>query len=318
MAQVVQSKGWVGPLVTMAIGVILMLNGVPALIQWLPWVAQTALVMGMDYALETALVPVLLAGAATFIGFLMARGGFGALRERARGAAKRTQEQVRSGVQQVRREATQRYGEASSQAEHLVNKVPQSWRERINAAAAAVEQERAARAVEHAHPEWEGQGARRAAEQPQQFRGQGQQQGQGEQWQQGHQQPRQQQRPTQQQPQQQRPPQRQQQLPGGDRLSRIEELRSRVDSKVQQASQGQDARRAAEQVRRAAEAAAARAGQGLPTHLDEATEALVGRLDMADAERMRRRGSSLVRSSLTTSALSKTSLRTNSLFRHRR
>jgi hypothetical protein len=33
---------------------------------------------------------------------------------------------------------------------------------------------------------------------------------------------------------------------------------------------------------------------------------------------MRHRGSSLVRSSLTTSALSKTSLRTNSLFRHRR
>ncbi|SFS08131.1 hypothetical protein SAMN04487783_1054 [Agrococcus baldri] len=314
MAQVVQSKGWVGPLVTTVIGVILLLNGVPALIQWLPWVAQTALVMGMDYALETALVPVLLAGAATFIGFLMMRGGFGALRERARGAARRTQEQVRSGVQQVQREATQRYGEASSQAEHLVSKVPQSWRERINAAAAAVEQERAARAIDHAHPEWEGQGARRAAEQPQQFRGQGQQQGQGEQWQQGHQQPRQ----PQQQPPQQRQPPRQQQLPGGDRLSRIEELRSRVDSKVQQASQGQDAHRAAEQARRAAEAAAARVRQGLPTHLDEATEALVGRLDLADAERMRRRGSSLVRSSLTTSALSKTSLRTNSLFRHRR
>ena len=47
MAQVVQSKGWVGPLVTMVIGVILLLNGVPALIQWLPWIAQTALVMGM-------------------------------------------------------------------------------------------------------------------------------------------------------------------------------------------------------------------------------------------------------------------------------
>src|SRR5690606_7940984 len=131
----------------------------------------------------TALVPVMLAGAATFIGFLMMRGGFGALRQRARGAAKRTQEQVRSGVQQVRSQANERYGEASSQAEHLVNKVPQSWRERINAAAAAVEQERAARAVDRAHPEWEGQGAARAAEQPQQFRGQGQQRGQGEQWQ---------------------------------------------------------------------------------------------------------------------------------------
>ena len=44
MAQVVRSQGWVGPIVTMVIGGILLLNGVPALIQWLPWIAQTALV----------------------------------------------------------------------------------------------------------------------------------------------------------------------------------------------------------------------------------------------------------------------------------
>lgn len=63
--------------------------------------------------------------------------------------------------------------------------------------------------------------------------------------------------------------------------------------------------------------AADRAAQVLPQRLDSATEALVGALDIADAERVRRRGSTLVRSSLTTGALSKTSLRTNSLFRHR-
>ncbi|GEK80279.1 hypothetical protein [Agrococcus baldri] len=314
MAQVVQSKGWVGPLVMMVVGVILLANGIPAFIQWLPWVAQTALIMGMDYALETALVPLLLAAAATFIGFLMLRGGFGALRQRARGAARRAQEQVRGGVEQVRREASQRSGDARSQAQQLVNKVPQGWRERIEAAAAAVEQERAARAVDHAHPEWEGQGARRAAEQPQQFRGQGQQQGQGQ-----HLQGQQQGHPQQGRPAaQQQPAQRQQQLPGGERLSRIEELRSRVDAKAQQAVQGQDAaRQAAQQARRAAKAAAERVQQGLPLHLDDATEALVGRLDLADAERLRRRGSSLVRSSLTTGALRKTSLSTNSLFRHR-
>lgn len=303
MAQVVQSKGWVGPLVTMVIGVILMLNGVPALIQWVPWLAQASIAMGTDSALETALVPLMLAGAASFIGFLMLRGGFSALRERARGAAKRTQEQVRSGVQQVRREATQRYGEATSQAEHLVNKVPQSWRERIQAAATAVEKERAARAVSTAHPEWEGQGARRAAEQPQAYRGQGQQQGQGQRMQRGY--------------ELQEQAQQRQQLPGGERLSRIEELRARVDSKTQQASQAQEAARQADQVRRAAKAAADRVQHGMPMHLDEATEALVGRLDLFDAERIRRRGSSLTRSSLTTSALRKTSLSTNSLFRHR-
>lgn len=322
MAQVVEPKGWVGPIIMTVIGGILLLNGIPALIQWLPWVAQTALVTGMDYALETALVPLLLAGAAAFIGFLMLRGGIGALLQLARGAAKRTKEQVRGGVQQVRSQANQRYGEVASQAEHLVSKAPQGWRERIQAAAAAVEQERAARAVERAHPEWEGQSAFSSSEQPQGYRGHGQPQGQA-QWQgQGQQQGQGQRMQSSQQAQQRAPqqpaPQRQQQLPGGERLSRIEELRSRVDAKAQQAVQGQDAHRAAEQVRRAAEVAAARVQQGLPMHLDDATEALVGRLDLADVERMRRRSSALTRSSLRASAVSQTSLSTNSLFRHRR
>ena len=335
MAQVVRSQGWVGPIVTMVIGGILLLNGVPALIQWLPWIAQTALVAGADYALEIALVPLLLAGAASFIGFLMLRGGFGALRERIRGAGQRAREQARGGIEQVRREATQRYGDATAQAEHLVNKVPGSWRERIQAAADAVEKERAARAVDTAHPEWEGrqaQGQQRPRQQaPQGYQGQGRQQGQGQRLQQsyGQQQPQQGlvQRGAGQRPQQagqqsprpgwqltQQSPQRQRsQAPGAERLSRIEELRQKVDSRAQQLTQGSDAHHAAEQARRAAQAAAQRIQQGLPLHLDEATEALVGRLDLADAERIRRRGSSLTRSSLRSSSLSRTSLSLNSL-----
>lgn len=350
MAQVVRSQGWVGPIVTMVIGGILLLNGVPALIQWLPWIAQTALVAGADYALEIALVPLLLAGAASFIGFLMVRGGFGALRQRIRGAGQRAREQARGGIQQVRREATQRYGDATAQAEHLVNKVPQSWRERIQAAADAVEKERAARAVDTAHPEWEGrqaqghgqsQSQRPRQQAPQGYQGQGRQQGQGQRLQEGYGQPQQagqghqqaargQQGYGQQQGQrpqqggqqspppgwqltQQSPRRPRSQAPGADRLSRIEELRQKVDSRAQQLVQGQDAHRAADQARRAAQAAAQRIQQGLPLHLDEATEALVGRLDLADAERIRRRGSSLTRSSLRASSLSRTSLSLNSL-----
>lgn len=324
MAQVVSPKGWIGPLVTMVVGIILLLNGVPALIQWLPWIAQSALIVGVDGALETALVPLMLAGAATFIGFLMMRGGFGALRQVARGTASRAREQARTGVQQVRREVSQRSGELSSQAEHLVNRVPQSWRERIAAAASAVEQERAARAgtapsqqqqrpsvpqgqrPQHGQDHRQGQ----AQQSGEPYLGQGRQQGQGQQLGQGQQQG---------QGQRMQQPTSQRQQPGGERLRRIDELRQRVDAREQQARQApeQAARQAAEQARRAASLAAERAQQGLPQHLDEATAMLVGQLDLADSERIRRNGSTLVRSSLTTSALSKTSLRTNSLFRHR-
>ncbi len=350
MAQVVQSRGWVGPIVMMAIGVILLVNGVPALIQWLPWIAQTALIMGTDYALEAALVPLIVAGAASFIGFLMLRGGFGALRQRARGAASRAREQARGGVQQVRREASQRSGDARRQADQLVSKVPQSWRERIQAAADAVEHQRVTREADAARPAWDGQGARRASGQ-QAYAGQGQQLGQGQRLQQagqrGQQQSRQQpgqrgqeqsgQRPPQSQSQPQsweqlqhgRPPQGWQpsqapssvsrERPGAERLARIDELRARLDSGTQQAHQAQDAaRQAAEQTRRAARAAAERVQQGLPLRLDEATEALVGQLDLADAERIRRRGSSLTRSSLSMSSLAKTSLSLDSLLQHRR
>ncbi|MCR8671725.1 hypothetical protein, partial [Agrococcus sp. HG114] len=99
-----------------------------------------------------------------------------------------------------------------------------------------------------------------------------------------------------------------------------EELRGRVDERLQrQVAEGAEAaRRAGGQVRRAADMAAARAEQGVPSTGDPLVEALVGRLDLADAERVRRRGSSLVRSSLTTSALSKTSLTLDSLQRRRR
>lgn len=318
MAQVVRPQGWIGPLVTFVIGIILLFNGVPALVQWLPWIAQSALLVGMDQALETALVPLLLAGAATFIGFLMMRGGFSSLRQLVRGASSRATEQARTGVRQARREVTQRSGELSSQAEHLVNRVPQSWRERIEAAASAVERERAQRAGASAGQQQaiaaQGQRAQygqdsrqgQAQQAGEPYLGQGRQQGQGQQ-------------PGQSQRMQQANPQRQQQAPGGQRLQRIDELRQRVDARQQQVlhAEQQVARAAADQTRRAAGMAADRAAQVLPQRLDAATEALVGALDIADAERVRRRGSTLVRSSLTTGALSKTSLRTNSLFRHR-
>lgn len=318
MAQVVRSQGWIGPLVTFVIGIILLLNGVPALIQWLPWIAQTALIVGVDQALETALVPLLVAGAATFIGFLMMRGGFGALRQRARGAASRATEQARSGVRQVRRGVAQRTGELSSQAEHLVNKVPQSWRERIEAAASAVERERVTQASagrqQRPPQQYQGQGQQQGQGQRlgQPYQGQGQQQGQAQRMQQDSVQP----VPAPRMQQDARP----QQLPGGERLQRIEQLRQRVDSRAQQPThaQRQAVKETADQVRRAAGLAAERAQNVLPQHLDESTLALVGRLDLADSARVHRHGSSLVRSSLTTSALSKSSLTTRSLFRTRR
>ncbi|WP_072314442.1 hypothetical protein [Agrococcus sp. Marseille-P2731] len=321
MAQVVRPQGWIGPLVMFVIGIILLLNGVPALLQWLPWIAQSSLIVGVEGALETALVPLVVAFACTFIGFLLMRGGFGALRQRMRGAAGRASAQARSGVQQVRQEAAQRAGNASSQAEHLVNRVPQSWRERIEAAAAAVEQERATQSgqsasqVQRRAPR-QGQGQQvgqpylgQSQQVGQPYLGQGQQQGQGQRMQQG--------QGAQQ--GQNAPAQRTQQLPGGDRLQRIEQLRQRVDTRTQEATQQpqQAAKQAAAEARRLAKAAARQASQGLPMHFDAATEALVGQLDAADTERIRRRGSSLVRSSLTSAALSKTSLSTNSLFRHR-
>src|SRR5690606_21294755 len=119
MAQVVRPQGFIGPLVVTVIGVILPLNGVPALFPWIGRVAQTALVIGVAGALDTALMPLLIAGGATVVGLLMLRGGFGALRSLARGATKRAQAQMRGGVQQVRQQAGQRYGEARAQAEHL-------------------------------------------------------------------------------------------------------------------------------------------------------------------------------------------------------
>ncbi|MGM1030371.1 MAG: hypothetical protein ACQEWM_10990 [Actinomycetota bacterium] len=305
MAQVVRPQGFIGPLVVTVFGVILLLNGVPALFQWIGWVAQTALVIGVEGAIETALIPLLLAGGATFVGFLMLRGGFGALRSVARGATQRAQAQVRGGVQQVRREAGERYGEARTQAEHLQSS-QQGWFERIESLGREVESERARRS-----------GQPVAAHQPPR-----------------HPQPQQrpqQQRPQQSQPPQQRPqqeqPQRQihapqeprgQRTPGGQRLERIDELRQRVDSRVQQAAQLGDAgTQAAQRVRQAAFEEAARVQQRqLPKPSDDVTR-LIGRLDRADAEHVRRQGSSLTRSSLTTSSLSKTSLRLNSLLARR-
>ena len=86
MAQVVRPQGFIGPLVVTVIGIILLFNGVPALFQWIGWIAQSALVVGVEGAIDQALVPVGLAAGATFVGFLMVRGGFGSLRSLARGA----------------------------------------------------------------------------------------------------------------------------------------------------------------------------------------------------------------------------------------
>lgn len=294
MAQVVRPKGFIGPLIVMVLGVILLLNGVPALFQWIGWVAQSAVVAGVENALGTALVPLLLAGGASFVGFLMLRGGFGALRSVARGATQRAQAQLRGGVQQARRdvgqrysdvrqEVGQRYGEARAQAEHLQPSSQQGWFERIESLGREVDSERARRAGQPA-----------AVQQP------------------PRQQPQQAQRQQPQQPQRQQP----QQAPGGERLGRIEQLRQRADSRVQQV---QDAgTQAAQRVRQAAHDEAARVQQRqLPNPSDDVT-ALIGRLDRADGERVRGRASSLTRSSLTTSSLSKTSLRLNSLLARRR
>lgn len=325
MAQVVRPQGLIGPLVVTVIGVILLFNGVPALFQWIGWVAQTAVVIGVEGALDTALVPLMLAGGASFVGFLMLRGGFGALRSLARGATQRAQAQVRGGVQQVRREAGQRYddvrqevgqryGEARAQAEHLQPSSQQGWFERIESLGRQVEAERARRSGQ---PVAAQQPPRRQQQRPQQAPQQAPQQ--------RAQQPPQQRPLQQQQRQQQRPPQpqrqpqpAQQRAPGGERLGRIEELRQRVDSRVQQAVHLQDAgTQAANRVRQAAHDEAARVQQRqLPNPSDDVT-ALIGRLDRADGERVRRHGSSLTRSSLTTSSLSKTSLRLDSLLARR-
>jgi|GEM_PF-3068257 len=307
MAQVVRPQGFIGPLVVTVIGVILLFNGVPALWQWIGWVAQTALVVGPERAIEMALMPLLIAGGATFVGFLMLRGGFGALRSLMRGATQQAQAQVRGGVQQVRggvqqarNEVGQRYGEARAQAEHLQPSGQQGWFERIESLGRDVEAERARRSGQPVAQQ----------QRPQQQRPQ--------------QQLPQQQRPQQRPPQpQQRAPQPQQQpragAPGGERLGRIEELRQRVDTRVQQVTRIGDAgTQAAQRVRQAASDEAARVQQRqLPNPSDEVA-ALIGRLDLADHERVVHRGSSLTRSSLRTSALSKTSLSLNSLRQHRR
>lgn len=312
MAQVVRPQGFIGPLVVTVIGVVLVLNGVPALFQWIGWVAQTALVIGVEGALDTALGPLLLAGGATFIGFLMLRGGVGALMSLARGATKRAQAQLRGGAQQARREVGQRYddarqqvgeryGEARAQAEHL--RPAQGWMERIESLGRDADSERARRAGQ---PVAAQQARPQQARQPQQPQRQPQQ-------------PQRQAQPQRQpqQPQRQAQPQRSQQ-PGADRLGRIEDLRQRVDSRVQQATHLQDAgTQAAERVRQAAFAESARVQQRqLPNPSDDVT-ALIGQLDRADGEHVRRRGSTLVRSSLTTSSLSKTSLRLDSLLARR-
>lgn len=317
MAQVVRPQGFIGPLVTMVIGAILLFNGVPGLLQWIGWIGQSALVVGFESAFDTAFIPLILSAAASIIGLAMVRGGFTSLRGVLRGAGQRAREQVRGGVQQVRREAGQRYGEAVGQAEHLQNAVPQSWRERIEAAAREVEGERARRsgAQPQVHAPQQQQRPQQprpqSQRQPQPQRQGQRQQGYPSQGQQGYQ------GQAAYQGQQQRQPQ---QAPGSDRLARIEQLRRQVDSRVQQqVGQLQDAgRQAADRVRQAGIDEAARVQQRqLPNPSDEVT-ALIGRLDLADNERIRRRGSSLTRSSLATSSLSKTSLTLNSLLQHRR
>lgn len=301
MAQVVRPQGFIGPIVLLIVGIVLLFNGVPALIQWIGWVAQVSLITGVDGALEQAGGPLLLAAGATFVGFLLLRGGWNALMGLARTASKRAQEQVRTGAQQVRREVDERRPQATGQAQHLQDRVPQSWRERIDAAAREVEAER----------------ARRSGQQPDVYA--------NSQWQspQGQQQ-RPQQAPTQQQPMQQpvqRPAAQQvgQRAPGADRLARIEQLRQQVDSRSQQAGRLQDSgTSAAQRVRQAAVDEAARVQQRQLPNPSVEVSALIGRLDAVDTERIRRRGSSLTSSSLSTSALSKTSLTLDSLLRHRR
>jgi pyruvate/2-oxoglutarate dehydrogenase complex dihydrolipoamide acyltransferase (E2) component len=307
MAQVVRPQGFIGPLVILVVGIVLLFNGVPALIQWLSWIAQSALVIGVEGAMDQAIVPLLLAGLSTFVGFLMLRGGWGSLMKLARSASSRAREQARTGVQQVRREVDQRYSQVSSQAEHLQNRVPQSWRDRIEAAAQEVEQER----------------ARRSGQQPQVHSAQ--QHAVQQPRPQGQQRPPQ---PQQQRPQQQRPPQvapaqapqqpRQPQAPGADRLQRIEDLRQRTGERARQLlGDDLDVRQAAQELRRASQRAARQAqqtaGAALPMHFDESTQALLGRLDAEEAQRVHHRGSTLTRSSLRASSLAKTSLSLNSL-----
>ncbi|GAA3607436.1 hypothetical protein [Agrococcus terreus] len=317
MAQVVRPQGIIGPIVLLVIGVILLLNGVPNLFQWLGWTAQTAVVWGVDTALETALVPLLFAGGASFIGLLMVRGGWGALRRALRGTGQRAGDRLRGSLGQARNEAEERYAATQEQLRQATQRAqdartsgqsavqsaaaaaPQSWRERIEAVARETEAAR--------RQEW-------APQQPQQRAQQGYgQQGYG------------QQAPAQQvanpAPQQWRPP-AQQQLqnpaqPGADRLARIEQLRGQVEEHARRAAD--DPRRAAAQAAAQVQRAARDAARAMPQpRLDAEVEALVGRLDLADSERIRRRGSALSSSSLTTGSLSRTSLSLNSLLQRRR
>ena len=337
MAQVVRPQGFIAPIILLIVGAVLLFNGVPALFQWLGWVMQSSLAIGLDSALESAAAPLLISAGATLVGALMVRGGWGSLMSLARTASKRAHEQARTGAQQVRHEVDLRRGQVTSQAEHLQNRVPQSWRERIDAAAREVESERARRSGQQpqvfgqsqgrgplpGQQQQRPQGAAQPAGAYQQRAPQGYQQRASEGYQQrapqGHAQ--QAQQGYRQQPPQQRPaaqPAPRQQAPGTERLSRVEELRQEVAARAQQAGGLQDAgTQAAGRLKQAALDEAARVQQRqLPNPSDEVA-ALIDRLDAANTERVRRRGSSLTRSSLSTSALSKTSLRLNSLLQRR-
>lgn len=301
MAQVVRPQGFVAPLVMLAIGGVMLVNAVPNLVQWATWIPQAAIFYGLEGAIERAAVPLIIASVVGVIGLLFVRGAVSALRNRARGAGQRAREQARAGVQQAR--------QRSDAARSAVQRAPSGWRERVEHALreaearldasvqnpAAQPQPVQQRVANPGAPEWRGQG--------------------GEGWQgQAPQQPARQQPQEQAQQQPRRQPQQRPEAPGADRMRRIEELRRRIDQRANEIRQqpGTDARRAAEQVRRAALEAASQVG--LPQH-DAAVAALVESLDIADGERMRRRGSSLTSSSLTTSSLARTSLTTNSLLR---
>ena len=79
MAQVVRQRGFVGPLILLVVGAILLLNGIPAVVQWMAWVARTAVVVGTDSAIETAAAPIALGAVLSFIGLLLVRGSLSAL-----------------------------------------------------------------------------------------------------------------------------------------------------------------------------------------------------------------------------------------------
>ncbi|WAC67280.1 hypothetical protein OVA14_05955 [Agrococcus sp. SL85] len=295
MAQVVRPQGIIGPIVLLVVGAIVLLNAVPAAFQWIGWIAQSSFALGVEGALETALVPLGLAVGATFVGFLMVRGAWGSLRRSLRGASRRAYDQARSGVQGVRDEAERRYADTQAQMRRASQGIsdaggasaPQSWRDRIEAVAREAEAARQQR-PQQAMP---GQQQWQPPQQPAQPR---------------------QPAPA---PQQRQP----QQAPGSDRLARIEQLRRQVDERARQARGGGDARQQAQRAAAEAQRLAERAASAVdPSAIDAEVAALVGRLDVADAERMRRRGSSLTSSSLTTGSLARTSLTLNSLLQHRR